>query len=58
MERTPITASEGMMLTNGTVYGKTIWLAEGMDVSEFYEITAEEYNAMMEEEARKAEEMI
>lgn len=58
MERTPITASEGMMLTNGTAYGKTLWLAEGMDASEFREITEEEYKSMLEEEARKAEEMI
>lgn len=42
MRRT-ITASEGHILTNSTIYGKIIYLAEGADASEFYEITEEEY---------------
>ncbi len=49
--RKTITASEGHILTDGTVYGKTIHLAEGMDDSAFYEITREEYEAILEREA-------
>lgn len=45
-----IRASEGHILTNGTVYGSVIYLAEGMDASGFYEITVEEYNAIMAED--------
>ena len=45
--RKTITASEGHMLTNGVVYGLVIHLAEGMDGSDFYEITDEEYNAII-----------
>ncbi len=45
MERTVLKASEGMILTNGTFYGKTVYLAEGADSSEWREISAEEYLA-------------
>ena len=38
-----IKASEGYILTNGEVYGRTIYLAEGEDDSAFYEITDKEY---------------
>ena len=41
--RATITASEGHILTDGTVYGSVIHLAEGADASAFYEITEEEY---------------
>lgn len=47
-----IEASEGMILTDGVTYGKMIFLAEGVDKSAFYEITEEEYNRIMEAEAR------
>lgn len=48
--REVIKASEGHVLTNGTVYGSVIYLAEGMDAADFREITIEEYNAIMEAE--------
>ena len=47
-KHTVIKASNGHVLTDGKVYGKTLYLAEGADASSFYEITDEEYAAMME----------
>lgn len=41
--RTPIIASEGYVLTNGEIYGKMIYLAEGVSADTFYEITDAEY---------------
>ena len=45
--RKTIKATDGHILTNGTVYGSIIHLAEGMDESAFWEISREEYNAIM-----------
>ena len=41
--RQVLTADEGMVLTNGTIYGKVIYLAENASASEFYEITEDAY---------------
>ena len=40
-------ASEGKVLTDGETYGKTIYLADGLDESSFYEITEAEYEATL-----------
>lgn len=48
--RTKITASEGMVLTNGEIYGIEIFLAEGMSADEFHEITIGEYEKMLSEQ--------
>lgn len=48
--REVIEASEGMILTDGNVYGEKIYLAEGEDKSAFYEITREEFEAISETE--------
>ena len=45
-----LNANDGMILTNGEVYGTQIFLAEGVDASAFYEITREEYEARMASE--------
>ena len=44
-----IYADEGKILTNGEIYGKQIYLAEGVSETDFYEITEEEYQAKMAE---------
>ena len=50
MERIIMTATEGHILTNGEVYGRTIYLAEGETGEDFYEITDAEYEALQESE--------
>ena len=44
--RKTIKATDGHILTNGNIYGSVIHLADGMDASEFHEITVQEYNAI------------
>ena len=50
--RTVLYADDGMILTDGTHYGKVIYLAEGVESSAYHEITEAEYNAktVIEEE--------
>lgn len=50
MERVILTATEGMVLTDGTIYGVRITLGEDRDASEFYEITRAEYDTLVESE--------
>ena len=45
-----LTADEGMYLTNGETYGKTVVLPENANANEWYEITDIEYNRIMESE--------
>lgn len=48
--RTVLYADDGMILTNGTDYGVIIWLATGIDASEYYQITKDEYEAILARE--------
>ena len=52
--RQPIVASPGHVLTDGVdVYGYDVYLAEGENADKLYEITEEEYQAILSEEARQ-----
>ena len=45
--RTSIKAKEGYVLTNGEIYGREIFLAEGVNPKDFYEITLAEYDKLI-----------
>lgn len=51
--RIKLTANEGMVLTDGTTYGKIIYLAQSADWTRFYEISDAEYARIREEEEAK-----
>ncbi len=44
-----LTADEGMYITNGKTFGKTIILPDGADVDVWYEITEAEYSQSLKE---------
>ena len=50
-ERIILTADEGYIYTNGKVYGSTIYLANDENADGFYQITREEYTAIIEAES-------
>ena len=52
--RKMITAEEGHILTDGNVYGEIIFLADGQTEGDFYEITNEEYRAIMKDKEKAA----
>lgn len=45
-----IYADEGKILTNGEIYGRQIFLAEGESAEDYYEITEAEYEQIQAEE--------
>lgn len=47
---TVLCADEGKILTDGEVYGRTIYLANNRSPEEFHEITEAEYNEIREAE--------
>lgn len=53
--RVKLVASEGMVLTDGNIYGKEIFLAVDADESKFNEITEEEYNKILKESEEQAD---
>lgn len=48
MSRVILRAGDGMVLTDGSTYGKTIYLAEGATGEAFYEITEDAYTQLVE----------
>ena len=55
MERKILKASDGMILTNGEIYGAEIYLAKDADETKYREITKEEYEKIMGEEKEEYE---
>lgn len=48
-----LVASEGMLITDGTNYGKVVRLAEGQTEDDFFEVPEEEYNRILEEKRKE-----
>jgi hypothetical protein len=51
---TTLYADNGMILTDGEIYGTTIQLAEGKIADGIREISLEEYNAILKAEKEEA----
>ena len=49
MDRKILKATNGMILTNGNIYGSEIYLAKGSDGLEFREITMDKYLELTKE---------
>lgn len=56
--RTILYADNGKVLTNGTVYGRVIYLAEGESEADYKEITEKAYAKIVAEEEKKLEQEI
>ncbi len=48
-------AEKGKILTDGEIYGRTIYLAKGRTVDEFHEITEDEYNDIIAQNEEEIE---
>jgi hypothetical protein len=48
-----IYAEDGHVLANGEIYGTQIFLADGVNAEDFYEITVEEYQKILDEQEKK-----
>ena len=53
IELTKLTASEGMILTNGQAYSEKIYLGCNDSAENWHEITKEEYEAKLAEERKE-----
>jgi hypothetical protein len=58
MELRKLVASEGMVLTNGEVYSKEVYLGVIDKPENWYEITEEEYKIILEKEEQEAQELL
>lgn len=48
--KTILYAEDGHVLTDGEIYGKQIFLGEGVSADNFHEITDEEYQKILDEQ--------
>ena len=55
IKQTLLEASEGKILTNGNAYGKIVALGAGDKAENWYEITTEEYEKILEKESAEVE---
>lgn len=53
MKRVTLKARDGYIYTNGNDFGKIIYLAVGANSKDYYEITEEEYNSILEEKEKQ-----
>lgn len=51
---TKLTASEGMVLTNGEAYGKEVYLGKNDKAENWYEITDAEYQEILKKQEEEA----
>ena len=52
-QRIVLYAEEGKVLTNGSVYGRIIYLAEGESAWDYYEITDAEYEEILKKQEER-----
>ena len=52
--RNVLYADAGMILTDGEIFGKVIYLGDDKDKADFYSITLEEYERIMAQEGGDA----
>lgn len=52
---TVLKADEGKILTDGEIYGKTIYLAKNRSPEEFHEITESEYEEIQKQNETEAD---
>ena len=50
-QRVVLYADQGKVLTDGTIYGKQVFLADGETADKFTEITDEQYEEILQQEA-------
>ena len=53
IELTKITASDGMVLTNGETYGREVYLGVNDSIDNWHEITDAEYEEILKAEEEK-----
>lgn len=58
IELRKITASEGMVLTNGEAYSKEIYLGKNDKADNWHEITDAEYEAILKEQSLTESEVL
>lgn len=55
MKHQKVIATDGMILTNGEIYGKEIFIGEGISTYDFYQISEEEYQKIIENSSEEFE---